>query len=377
MTATRFLVTRLQDNWLEGRLLSGELKPGMELVVLPAAVNATLEQVEPTTQQDHLRILLSIHNRIAPGDIVASANDRPEVADQFAADLSWVGDEPLFPGRDYQLLAAGGTSLASVSKLKYRLGDDGRELAANTLRKGEQGRCNLALRDSLIFDTAASGLPTAEFILQDTESRIIQASGVIEHSLRRASNVHWQALAVDKQSRAAIKGQAPRIVWLTGLSASGKSTIANLVEQKLLHKGRHAYLLDGDNIRHGLNKDLGFTDADRVENIRRVAETAKLMVDAGLIVITSFISPFRAERETARSLFQTGEFVEVFVDTALEVCEQRDPKGLYRKARQGQIKNFTGFDSPYEAPENPEIHIRTADISAADAADLIISHIGC
>ncbi len=376
MSPTRFLINHVMDDSFTGELISGELEVGLELAVLPAGFTTKLLAADEMESKGEFQIRLEQSTRIAPGDILADAAHRPEYADQFAALLNWQSDEPLYPGREYLLVAPGGSSPASISKLKYRLDEGEQQLAATTLERGQTGVVNLALKDPIVFDTLDSELPTAQFAIEDAETRAVQASGKIEHGLRRASNVHWQAMAVDKHTRAGLKKQQPRIIWLTGLSASGKSSIANKLEQKLFERERHAYLLDGDNIRHGLNKDLGFTEADRVENIRRVAETAKLMVDAGLIVITSFISPFRAEREMARSLFEPGEFVEVHINASLETCEQRDPKGLYKKARSGEIKNFTGFDSPYEAPENPEIRIDTEHTNVEDAAQRIMDYLG-
>jgi bifunctional enzyme CysN/CysC len=308
------------------------------------------------------------------GDIIVPADARPEFSDQFEARISWLSEQELLPGRTYTLEALGGSSEATISKLKYRI-EPGSEvhIAANTLGSGECGVGNLALINPIVYDSFSLCPSSGKFSLLDKSSGELIAEGEIRHGLRRASNVHWQALDVDKHSRASIKQQIPMIIWLTGLSGSGKSTIANLIEKKLIAKARHSYLLDGDNVRHGLNKDLGFTDADRVENIRRVAETAKLMLDAGLIVITSFISPFRAERDMARTMFDDGEFIEVFVDASLEVCEQRDPKGLYKKARNGEIKNFTGLDSPYETPKHPDLIIDTIELSVEQAADRIIA----
>lgn len=308
-------------------------------------------------------------------EIIASADSRPEFVDQFEAQIFWMSEEKMLPGRRYSLNCAGQQTDATISKLKYRLKQSsGGKIAATSISKNQTFVGNLALARNIAFDPSNSGLRTSQFELTNAEGEPL-ASGQIRHSLRRASNVHWQAVSVDKKSRAALKNQSPKIVWLTGLSASGKSTIANIVEQKLLALGKHAYLLDGDNVRHGLNKDLGFTDADRVENIRRIAETSKLMLDAGLIVIASFISPFKAERQMARSLFAEGEFVEVHVDASLAVCEKRDPKGLYKKARSGAIKNFTGFDSPYDEPANPEIRIDTEKLAAEDAAVEIIEYL--
>lgn len=303
-------------------------------------------------------------------------NATTELPDQFQAVLDWLGDQELLPGRVYQLACGTHRVRATVTRIKFRLADDQvSHVAATTLLQGQRGVCNLALARSLPIATDDPAMAGGEFRLEDPDTGALLATGTVQHGLRRASNLHWQTLTINKQSRADALGQKPCVVWLTGLSGSGKSTIANLLEQKLLAAGKHSYLLDGDNIRHGLNRDLGFTDADRVENIRRVAETARLMADAGLIVITSFISPFRAERIMARALFEPGEFVEVFVDASLAECERRDPKGLYRKARRGEIKNFTGFDSPYEPPASPELRIETASCTADQAADLILRSI--
>ena len=309
------------------------------------------------------------------GEIIARSIDRPEYVDQFEAEIIWMSDEKMLPGRRYSLSCAGQTVDASITKLKYRVEEaSGKHLAANSISVGETFIGNVSLSQNIAFDPMSSELSTSRFELKGSDFKSL-ARGRIRHSLRRASNVHWQATGVDKAARSKLKNQTPKIIWLTGLSASGKSTIANVIEKKLLMIGKHAYLLDGDNVRHGLNKDLGFTDADRVENIRRISETCKLMLDAGLIVIASFISPFQAERQMARSLFEKGEFIEVHVDASLAVCEQRDPKGLYKKVRQGVIQNFTGFDSPYDKPENPEIKIDTEMVSAEDAATQIIEYL--
>jgi bifunctional enzyme CysN/CysC len=303
------------------------------------------------------------------GEIIARSDHRPDYVDQFEAEILWMSDQKMLPGRRYSLSCAGQTVVASITKLKYRVEQsNGRHTAANSISKDETFIGNLSLSHSIAFDPMSSGLETSTFELKSSDSKTL-ARGQIRHGLRRASNIHWQA------ARSRLKNQTPKIVWLTGLSASGKSTIANILEKKLLEMGRHAYLLDGDNVRHGLNKDLGFTDADRVENIRRIAETSKLMLDAGLIVIASFISPFEAERRMARSLFEEGEFIEVHVNASLAVCEQRDPKGLYKKVRQGVIQNFTGFDSPYDKPENPEIKIESETVPAEEAASKIIDYL--
>ena len=384
MEPMRFLVTDVEtENRLRGRLLSGRLQSAATIVLTPGGQQSTVTAIQDLREgtlgelcEPGSEAILELSDPFsdAAGKLLAAADARPEFADQCESILDWSGRDELLPGRTYQLEAVGGSSQATVSRLKYRL-DNGLQIAAKTLASGESGVVNLALDHAIAFDGYSVCQASSQFLLRDKESGQEVARGKIHHSLRRASNVHWQALDVDKKSRAAIKQQTPRVVWLTGLSGSGKSTVANMVEKKLLARGRHSYLLDGDNVRHGLNKDLGFTDADRVENIRRVAETAKLMLDAGLIVITSFISPFRAERDMARSLFNDQEFIEVHVNTSLEVCEQRDPKGLYRKARKGEIKNFTGLDSPYEEPENAELTLDTQSMSVEEAADIIIDYL--
>ena len=296
---------------------------------------------------------------------LSSSRDGQAVADQFEARLLWMGDQPLLPGRSYLLKLHTQEVSASVTAIKYREDvDSGKHLAAKTLGMNEMALVTLSLSQPVVFAPYASNRTLGGFILIDKLSFETVAAGMIEFALRRASNIHWQALTVDRAARAASLAQTPRCIWFTGLSGSGKSTIANLLEKRLHAQGRHTYILDGDNLRHGLNRDLGFTQADRVENIRRVAEVAKLMVDAGLLVLVAFISPFRAERELARSLFAPGEFVEVFVDASLAECERRDPKGLYAKARRGELKNFTGIDSPYEPPLAPDVHLQTANAKA-------------
>ena len=385
MEPMRFLVEEVESsNRLRGSLLSGQLDKGDSIAIAPSDQQSSILAIyvagrsvpryaeTGATLSLELTYFVSVH----PGDIIAPADVRPEFADQFEARIKWLNTSELLPGRTYSLVAAGGTSEATVSKLKYRLqGKQEHHMAAYTLNQNETGVGNLSLTQAIIFDSASNCRATGCFKLFDKVTGELAAEGEIRHGLRRAGNVHWQVLDVDKQSRASIKQQTPRIIWLTGLSGSGKSTIANLIEKKLIARTRHSYLLDGDNVRHGLNRDLGFTDADRIENIRRVTETAKLMLDAGLIVITSFISPFRAERDMARSLFDSGEFIEVFVDAPLDVCEQRDPKGLYKKARAGEIEHFTGLDSPYQEPLNPELVIDTTELTVEQAADMVIDYV--
>jgi bifunctional enzyme CysN/CysC len=286
-----------------------------------------------------------------------------------------MSDEAMLPGRSYYLKAGSRLVGAAVTELKHQVDieDTFKPLAAKTLELNDIGLCNLSLAEPIAFDPYDENRATGSFILIDRFSNATVAAGMIRFGLRRATNIHRQALDLNKSVRATALGQRPCVVWFTGLSGAGKSTVANLVEKKLHLLGRHTYLLDGDNVRHGLNRDLGFTDADRVENIRRVAETAKLFVDAGLIVLVSFISPFRSERDMARAIVEQGEFVEVFVDAPLEVAEARDPKGLYRKARAGEIRNFTGIDSPYEPPAQPEIHLDTTAHDAEELAERVIA----
>jgi bifunctional enzyme CysN/CysC len=309
---------------------------------------------------------------ISRGDVIAAAGDPPAVADQFAAHVLWMSDAPLLPGRPYWLKIGARTVAASVSEIKHRIDVNTQEhLAAKRLELNEVGYCNLSLEEPVAFAAYAENRALGGFILIDRQSNDTVAAGTLDFALRRADNVHWQHLDVDRAARARIKGQVPKVLWFTGLSGAGKSTVANLVDKRLHALGYHTFVLDGDNVRHGLNRDLGFTDEDRVENIRRVAEVARLMADAGLIVLVSFISPFRAERRMARELFADGEFLEVFVDVPLEVAEARDVKGLYRKARAGLIPNFTGIDSPYEAPEHPEVHLQ----AAATPAEALVAQV--
>jgi bifunctional enzyme CysN/CysC len=313
---------------------------------------------------------------VSRGDVVAAAAAPPAVADQFEATIVWMHDRPMLQGRSYLMKIGARTVTATVAPLKYRVNINTLEhAAAKKLELNDIGVCAMELSQPVVFEPYAENRDLGGFILIDRVTNTTVGAGLLHFALRRSDNVHWQALDVNKQARAELNGQKPCLIWLTGLSGAGKSTIANLLEKRLHGLGRHTYLLDGDNVRHGLNKDLGFTEADRVENIRRVAEVARLMVDAGLIVIVSFISPFRAERQMARGLVDQAEFLEVFVDAPLSVAEARDPKGLYKKARRGDLKNFTGVDSPYETPERPEVRIDTTQLSPEEATVVLLEQL--
>ena len=363
-----------------GLIASGVVKPGDRIRVLPSGRESRVDRI--VTLPDDLpqavagqsvTITLTDEIDISRGDLIVAAEAPSPVAGQFEATVVWMDDEPLPPGRTYLLKIGARTVGANISEIKHRVNVNTLErTAAKRLDLNEIGLVNLSLDQPIPFEAYADNRELGGFILIDRISNRTVGAGMINFALRRADNIHWQHTDVTKQSRAALKGQRGQVVWLTGLSGAGKSTIANLVEKRLHALGRHTYLLDGDNVRHGLNKNLGFTEEDRVENIRRVAEVAKLMVDAGLIVLTAFISPFRAERRLAREILQDGEFIEVFVDTPLAVAEERDVKGLYAKARAGQLKNFTGIDSPYEAPEAPELRIDTTTMSPVEAAERIV-----
>ena len=363
-----------------GTIASGQVRPG-DIIVAPSS-GKTSQVTRIVTYDGDLdsaetgqsvTLLLQDEIDISRGELLSAAQARPTTADQFEATIIWMHDGPLLPGRKYLLKAGTRTIPAQISELKYKVNVNTLEhLASKTLKLNEVGICNISLDHSISFDPYRDNRQTGAFILIDHYTNATIAAGVIDFALRRADNIHWQSVEIHKDARATLKGQKPFILWFTGLSGAGKSTVANMVEKKLHSLGRHTYLLDGDNVRHGLNRDLGFTDVDRVENIRRVAETAKLMVDAGLIVLVSFISPFRSEREMARMLVDEGEFLEVFIDTPLEICELRDVKGLYKKARAGQLKNFTGIDSPYERPDDAEITIEGATQTAEQATLTIV-----
>jgi bifunctional enzyme CysN/CysC len=363
-----------------GLVASGRVAVGDEVVSLPSGRHARVAAIAVGERSSDRAeagqsVVVSLDRDIdvSRGDVLAAAAAPCAIADQFAAQLLWLHDAPLMPGRRYLLKSGSRTVNAQVTTIKHKIDVNTQEhLAATRLTLNEVALCNLSLDQDLVFAPYAENRALGAFILIDRTTNATVAMGRIEFALRRASNVHWQALDVDKQARAALKGQVPRCLWFTGLSGSGKSTIANLVEKRLTALGHHTYLLDGDNVRHGLNRDLGFSAEDRVENIRRVAEVARLMVDAGLIVLVSFISPFRDERRMARERFGEGEFVEVFVDTPLEVCERRDVKGLYAKARAGQIPNFTGIDSPYERPEHAELVLDTLAESTEQLAIKVV-----
>lgn len=366
-----------------GTIASGRVATGDELVVAgPAKISKVKSivgaagEVPEARAGEAVTITLEDEIDISRGDLLSSTAHRPDVADQFAAHVIWMSDEPLLPGRPYLLKIGTRTVTATVSEIKHKINVNTFEhVAGKTLELNEIAFCNFALSSSVPFDPYEANRSTGSFILIDRMSNATVGAGMVWFALRRASNIHWQALDVDRTARSEKLGQKPAVLWFTGLSGSGKSTIASIVEKKLHIDGRHTYTLDGDNVRHGLNKDLGFTDVDRVENIRRVGEVAKLFTDAGLITLVSFISPFKAERQMARDLLGEGEFIEVFVDTPIEVCRQRDPKGLYAKADRGEIKNFTGIDSPYEAPENPEVHIRNVNRDPEDIAEEVIAYL--
>lgn len=366
-----------------GTIAAGEVRPGDEIVALPSGRRSRVQRIVTADGDLYYAragqaVTLTLEDEldISRGDVIA-AGDRPaEVADQFAAHLLWMDGNALLPGRSYWLKIGARTVGASVTEIKHKIDVNSQaQLAAKHLELNEVAAVNLGLDQPIAFEAYRDNRELGSFILIDRQSNATVAAGTLDFALRRAGNLHWHPVDVDKAARARSKHQKPRCVWFTGLSGSGKSTIANLVDKQLHALGHHTFVLDGDNVRHGLNKDLGFTDEDRVENIRRVAEVAKLMTDAGLIVLVSFISPFRAERRLARELFEDGEFVEVFVDTPLQEAERRDVKGLYAKARAGRIPNFTGIDSPYEVPEAPELRLPTLEQDAQALAQRVIDYL--
>ncbi|MCC9625663.1 sulfate adenylyltransferase subunit CysN [Thalassospira sp. MA62] len=363
-----------------GTISSGSIKPGDDIIVTASGQTSTVKDIvtfdgnlDQAIAGQAITLTLEDEIDISRGDVLAMPDTKPDFADQFEARIIWMHDDALLPGRPYQIKMGTQTANAQISALKYKVNVNTLDQEpGKTLELNEVGIANISADKALAFDPYDDNRHSGRFIIIDRYTNATVGAGMVNHSLRRATNIKWQEMDINKQARAFQKGQKSAVLWFTGLSGAGKSTVANLVEKKLHALGKHTYTLDGDNVRHGLNKDLGFTDADRVENIRRVGETAKLFVDAGVITLVSFISPFKSERQLARSLVEDGEFIEVFIDTPLEVCEQRDVKGLYKKARAGQIANFTGIDSPYERPENAEIVVNTADQTAEQAAEQIV-----
>ncbi len=366
-----------------GMVASGTVRPGDAVKAYPSEMTSTVARVvtyggdlDAAVTGQSVTLVLDQEIDISRGDLLAAPENGPWTTDQFTAHLLWMAKEPMLPERRYLMKLGAKATMAQVTDLRYRINVDTMEhVAAKTLGLNEIGYCNFAIDQTVAYDPYRKVRETGGFILIDSFSNDTVGAGMIDSGLRRAADLRWQALDIGKGFRARQKRQKPCVLWLTGLSGSGKSTAANAIERKLAALGRHSYILDGDNIRHGISRDLGFTDADRVENIRRVAEIAKLFVDAGLLVLVAFISPFRGERRMARELVEEGEFVEIFVDAPLELCERRDPKGLYEKARAGEIENFTGIDSTYEPPENPDIVLKTADHPAEELADQVVAYL--
>jgi bifunctional enzyme CysN/CysC len=366
-----------------GMIVSGTIRAGDRVRIQPSGKESTVQRIvtydgdlEQAVAGQSVTLTLADEIDISRGAVISGADSPAQVADQFEAKVVWMADEPLYPGRTYLMKIGTNSVPCSVTDIKFQVNVNTLEhVAAKKLGLNEIGFCNLSLDRPVPFDPYVENRDTGSFILIDRLNNNTVGAGMLDFALRRAHNIHLQPTDIDKAARAALKGQKPCVLWFTGLSGSGKSTVANLVEKKLYAMGHHTYLLDGDNVRHGLNRDLGFTEADRVENIRRVVEVAKLMVDAGLIVLTAFISPYRAERRAARQQLPEGEFFEIYMDTPLEVAEARDPKGLYKKARRGELKNFTGIDAPYEPPETPELTISTAEVTPEAAAEQLIANL--
>ncbi|MEM5502312.1 sulfate adenylyltransferase subunit CysN [Ahrensia kielensis] len=364
-----------------GQIAGGTIKPGDKIKVLPSAKESTVKSIvtmdgelDEAVAGQSITLTLNDEIDISRGDLICKAEQPAEIGSQFEAKIIWMSDEKMFPGRTYIMKCGTSNAQATLATPKYKIDvNTMAHEATRNLMLNEIGICNVSLDRNIAFDPYSANRETGGFILIDKMSNATVGMGMLNFALRRSANVHWQATEVNKEARASLKGQKPCVLWFTGLSGSGKSTIANVLEKKLTSAGYHTMLLDGDNVRHGLNKDLGFTDTDRVENVRRVAEVSALMVDAGLITLVSFISPFEAERRMARAMVKEGEFIEVHVDTPLSVAEERDVKGLYKKARAGEIKNFTGIDSAYEVPENADMTVNTTSLTAEQSADAIIA----
>ena len=366
-----------------GTVASGQVTAGDAVRIVPGGAEARVKSIviwqgEQVTANIGEAVTISLDREVdvSRGQVLCSAEDPIQISDQFEASMLCLSDQHIVPGRHYFIKMHSSQVGVTINAIKYKLDiNDGTHVPADTLELNGIGEVTICTSQPLAFEPYKQNKVLGAFILIDRMSNETVGAGMLNFALRRASNVHWQSLDVNKDARARLKAQKPACIWFTGLSGSGKSTIANLLEKRIYSEGKHSYLLDGDNVRHGLNQDLGFSEADRVENIRRVAEASKLMVDAGLIVIVSFISPFRAEREFARSLFELGEFFEVFVDTPLEECEKRDVKGLYAKARQGRIENFTGLTSPYERPNEPELRLNTMQLTPEESVNLLINNL--
>ena len=366
-----------------GRIASGSVAPGNQVKILPSGVETVIEEITSMDgaikhAEEGASIAVTLQDEVdaSRGDMIVEAVAPAELSDQFRVNIIWMHEQEMIPGRSYILKIEGGTANATIAKPRYKINVNNYErLPADVLKLNDIASTNISLDRNIVFDPYEQNRTTGSFILIDRERNTTVGAGLIRYALRRASNIHWQALEINKAARSEAKSQTPCVLWFTGLSGSGKSTIANIVEKKLHANLRHTMLLDGDNVRHGLNRDLGFTDQDRVENVRRVTEVCKLMVEGGLITLVSFISPFASERNSARQALGEGEFIEVFVKTSLAEAEKRDVKGLYAKARSGELKNFTGIDSPYEEPRNPEIIVDTEKSSAEECAEQIISYL--